>query len=90
MMGSVESPLTSATIITYSFAAFGDTFYEKILRAMIEEGQRRGLALDVNLLMLRPSTMEIPDASLFQNGVPLWIGSPLSVVLRSWSTASTR
>jgi DNA-binding LacI/PurR family transcriptional regulator len=70
MMGSAENPLTSATVIAYSFAAFGDTFYDKILRTMIEEGQRRGLAIDVNLLMLRRFTTEIPEASLFQNGVP--------------------
>jgi DNA-binding LacI/PurR family transcriptional regulator len=70
MMGTGKGPLTSATIITYGFAAFGDTFYEKILRTMIEEGQRRGLAFDVNLLMLHSFTSEIPEAALFQNGVP--------------------
>jgi DNA-binding LacI/PurR family transcriptional regulator len=70
MMGAGKGPLASATIITYSFAAFGDTFYEKILRTMIEEGQRRGLAFDVNLLMLHSFTSEIPEAALFQNGVP--------------------
>jgi len=70
MMGSAETPLTSATVIAYSFAAFGDTFYDKILRTMVEEGQRRGLAIDVNLLMLHRFTTEIPEASLFQNGIP--------------------
>jgi DNA-binding LacI/PurR family transcriptional regulator len=70
MMGSAENPLSSATVIAYSFAAFGDTFYDKILRTMIEEGQRRGLAIEVNLLMLHRFTTEIPEASLFQNGVP--------------------
>jgi DNA-binding LacI/PurR family transcriptional regulator len=70
MMGPAENPLTSATVIAYSFAAFGDTFYDKIIRTMIEEGQRRGLAIDVNLLMLHRFTTEIPEASLFQNGVP--------------------
>jgi DNA-binding LacI/PurR family transcriptional regulator len=70
MMGAAENPLTSATVIAYSFAAFGDTFYDKIIRTMIEEGQRRGLAVDVNLLMLHRFTTEIPEASLFQNGVP--------------------
>jgi len=70
MMGSAETPLTSATVIAYSFAAFGDTFYDKILRTMVEEGRRRGLAIDVNLLMLHRFTTEIPEASLFQNGIP--------------------
>jgi DNA-binding LacI/PurR family transcriptional regulator len=70
MMASTESPVTSATVIAYSFSVFGDTFYEKILRTMIVEGQRRGLAIDVNLLMLHRFTSEIPEATLFQNGVP--------------------
>jgi DNA-binding LacI/PurR family transcriptional regulator len=60
MMGTGKGPLTSATIITYSFAAIGATFYEKILRTIIEECQRRGLAFDVNLLMLHSFTTEIP------------------------------
>ncbi len=70
LMGSAENPLSSATVITYSLAAYGGTFYDIILRTMIEEGQKRGLTLDVNLLMLRPFTAEIPEAILFQNGNP--------------------
>src|SRR6266478_7386433 len=70
VIASAENPLSSATVIAYSFAAFGDTFYDKILRIMIEEGRRRGLAIGVNLLMLHRFTTEIPEGSLFQNGVP--------------------
>ena len=70
MIASAGNPPTSATVIAYSFAAIGDTFYDKILRTMIEEARRRGLAIDVNLLMLHRSTTQIPKANLFQSGAP--------------------
>ncbi|MEO8409768.1 MAG: LacI family DNA-binding transcriptional regulator [Propionivibrio sp.] len=69
-LGAAVKPLGSATVIAYSLAAYGGTFYDTILRAMIDESQRRGVAVDVNLLMLPPSAADVPLTSLFQNGVP--------------------
>ncbi len=67
MMQSSENVLSTASVITYSSAAFGDIFYEKILRTILEEGQRCGVAIDVNLLMASPDTA---PPLLFQNSSP--------------------
>ncbi len=79
MMGSSESQMTTATLITYSSTAFGDIFYDKILRTIIEEGQKCGIAIDVNLLMSSPDD---PLPPLFINTPPeavimLGIDNPL-------------
>lgn len=68
--GDNDQPLRSVTVITFSASAYGDTFYDKVLRTLIEEGQKRGLSIDVNLLMLHPYTTDIPESALFQKGAP--------------------
>lgn len=69
-MGPTESPLSSATVITYGVGAYGGTFYDQVLRAIIATGQKHGVAIDVSLLMVPSTSAEIPESYLFQNGVP--------------------
>ncbi|GBU09413.1 LacI family transcriptional regulator [Gammaproteobacteria bacterium] len=66
----IKSSLINISVITYSFSAFGNTFYEKILRAMIEEGQKHDLIIDVNLLEMSENAGEITEKYLFRNGIP--------------------
>lgn len=70
IMNSSISPPESITVIAYGFAAQSDTYYEKILRTLIEEGKRYALAIDVNLVIQPHSVREIPEDVLFRNGIP--------------------
>ena len=62
--------LSAVTVIAYGQFVQGDAFYEKILHSIIDECQKYGISIDINLQMRKPGVAEIPEASLFQKGVP--------------------
>lgn len=69
-MKPVESTIKSITVIAYSVGTYDGTFYERVIRLIIEDGRKRGIAIEINLLMVPQTQANIPDAQLFQNGIP--------------------
>lgn len=69
-MKAAENLVRSITVITYSVGTYGGTFYENVVKSMIETGRRRGITIEVNMLMLPLGQTDISDMHLFQNGVP--------------------
>lgn len=66
-----DSPaLLNVTVITYSLSAYRGAFYDKILRSIVQEGQKHGVTVEANLLMLPPSEPDVPKSMLFQKGIP--------------------
>jgi DNA-binding LacI/PurR family transcriptional regulator len=69
-MKPAENVVKAITVITYSVGTYGGTFYENVIKSMIDTGRKRGITIEVNLLMLPLAQPDIADAHLLQNGTP--------------------